>query len=59
MKEVSINKSMKLSEHFSLGELCKTSYHTTDGNIPSRQAIENMKNLCEGFSGTANKPRVE
>ena len=46
MKEVSINKSMKLSEHFTLGELTKTSYHTSDGNIPSRVAIENLKRLC-------------
>ena len=49
MKEVSINKSMKLSEHFTLAELCKTSYHTTDGNIPSRVAIENLKNICENW----------
>ena len=34
MKEVSINKDMKLSEHFTLGELTKTSYITADGNIP-------------------------
>ena len=46
MNEVSINKQMKLSEHFTLGELCKTSYHTLDGNIPSRGAIENLKRLC-------------
>ena len=46
MNQVEINKSMKLSEHFTLGELCKTSYHTTDGNIPSHVAIENMKRLC-------------
>ncbi len=45
MKEVSINKNMKLSEHFTLGELTKTSYYTTDGNIPSRVAIENLKKL--------------
>ena len=37
---------MKLSEHFTLGELCKTSYITADGNIPSRVAIENLKRLC-------------
>ena len=72
MKEVSINKDMKLSEHlaspseaalshsneldglrlsphFTLGELTKTSYHTLDGNIPSRVAIENLKNLCENW----------
>ena len=40
---------MKLSEHFTLGELCKTSYHTLDGNIPSRVAIENLKNICENW----------
>ena len=72
MKEVSINKNMKLSEHlaspseaalsqtneldglrlsphFTLGELTKTSYYTTDGNIPSRVAIENLKNICENW----------
>ena len=42
MKEVSMNKDMKLSEHFTLGELTKTSYKTEDGNIPSRVAIENL-----------------
>ena len=40
---------MKLSEHFSLGELCKTSYHTLDGNIPSHEAIKNLRNLCENW----------
>jgi len=40
---------MKLSEHFTLGELCKTSYHPLDGNIPSRVAIENLRNLCENW----------
>ena len=49
MKEVSINKDMKLSEHFKLAELCKTSYITADGNIPSRKAIENLKNICENW----------
>ena len=47
MNQVSINKSMKLSEHFTLGELTKTSYHTLDGNIPSRVAIENLRRICE------------
>jgi uncharacterized protein YcbK (DUF882 family) len=46
MKEVSINKQMKLSEHFSLGELTKTKHQTADGNIPSRVVIENLKRLC-------------
>ena len=37
---------MKLSEHFTLGELCKTSHNTADGNIPSHVVIENLKRLC-------------
>jgi len=45
-REVSINEKMKLSEHFTLGELTKTSYHTADGNIPSHVHIENLKRLC-------------
>ena len=36
----------RLSPHFTLGELCKTSAITADGNIPSHVHIENMKRLC-------------
>ena len=46
MTEVSINKDMRLSQHFTLGELCKTSAKTPDGNIPSHVHIENLKRLC-------------
>ena len=46
MNEVSINKQAKLSPHFTIGELTKTSYHTSDGNIPSHTAIENLQRLC-------------
>ena len=58
MKEISINKQAKLSEHFTLGELCKTSAKTADGrsatqgdallakNIPSHVHIENLRRLC-------------
>ena len=49
MKEVEINKNIKLSPHFSLWELCKTTYHPYDGNIPSHVAIENLRNICEGW----------
>ena len=49
MNNVEINQKMKLSEHFTLGELTKTSYDTLDKNIPSRVAIENMKNICENW----------
>ena len=44
---VEINKKEKLTEHFTLGEMTKTSYKTKDGNIPSHVAIENLKRLCE------------
>ena len=46
MGTVSINKKEKLTEHFTLGEMTKTSYKTKDGNIPSHVAIENLKRLC-------------
>ena len=49
MREVSINKNAKLSEHFQLGELCKTSHKTADGNIPSHMAIENLRRICEDW----------
>ena len=43
---VEINKQARLSQHFTLAELCKTSAKTTDGNIPSHVHIENLKRLC-------------
>ena len=46
MQEVIINKQARLSQHFTLGELCKTSVKTADGNIPSRVHIENLKRVC-------------
>ena len=49
MTKVEINKDMKLSQHFTLGELTKTSYDMLDKNIPSRVAIENLKRICEGW----------
>ena len=49
MKMVENNKNMKLSEHFSLGELTKTKHQTADGNIPSHVVIENLKRICENW----------
>ena len=46
MTEVSINKQARLSEHFTLAEMCKTSAKTPDGNIPSHVHIENLRRLC-------------
>ena len=46
MQEVTINKQARLSEHITLGEMCKTSAKTADGNIPSHVHIENLRRLC-------------
>ena len=46
MAEVTINKMMKLSDHFTIGELTKTSAMGID-NTPSHAAVLNLKNLCE------------
>ena len=46
ISNVEINKDVKLSQHFTLGELCKTSVKTKDGNIPSHVSIENLKRVC-------------
>ena len=43
---IEMNKQARLSQHFTLGELCKTSVKTADGNIPSRVNIENLKRVC-------------
>ena len=40
---------MKLSQHFTLGELTKTKHVTEDGNIPSHVVIENLKRICENW----------
>ena len=37
----------RLSPHFTLAEMCKTSAKTQDGNIPSHVHIENLKRLCQ------------
>ena len=36
----------RLSPHFTLAEMCKTSAKTADGNIPSHVHIENLRRLC-------------
>ncbi len=46
MNQVSINKSIHLSEHITLGEVTK-SRHSEVYNIPSHVAIENLKRVCE------------
>ena len=46
MEKVEINKTMHLSEHFTVGEVTK-SRHSEVYNIPSHVAIENLKRVCE------------
>jgi len=46
MDNKEFNKQTKLSPHFTLGELCKTSVNSLDGNIPGQEEIENLKRLC-------------
>ena len=46
MNQVSINPSINLSEHFTLGEVTK-SKHAEIYNIPSHVAFENLKRVCE------------
>ena len=45
MEKVSINQSIRLSEHITLGEVTK-SRHAEIYNIPSHVAIENLKRVC-------------
>ena len=43
---VQLKSNAKLSEHFTLGEFTKSGSHPEVYNIPSHEAIENMKRLC-------------
>ena len=43
---VQLNANAKLSEHFTLGEFTKSGSHPEVYNIPSHEAIANMKRLC-------------
>ena len=43
---VQLNSQANLSEHFSLGEMTKSSSHPEVYNIPSHEAIANLKRVC-------------
>ena len=47
MNNVTVNKSIRLSQHFTLGEMTRTG--TGIPNIPSRVIIENLRNICENW----------
>ena len=44
-----MDKKMKLSDHFSLGEMTNTRYKTPDGNEPPLEAVENLITICEDW----------
>ena len=45
-ERVQLNSQAKLSEHFKLGEFTKSSSHPEVYNIPSHEAIANLKRIC-------------
>ena len=47
MNNVEVNQSIRLSQHYTLGEMTKTG--TGIPNIPSRVSIENLRNICENW----------
>ena len=44
---IQLNSGAKLSPHFTLGEMTKSSSHPEVYNIPSHEAIANLTNLCK------------
>ena len=43
---IQLNSQAKLSEHFTLGEFTKSGSHPEVYNIPSHEAIANLKRVC-------------
>ena len=43
---VQLNSQAKLSDHFTLGEFTKSNSHPEVYNIPSHEAIANLKRVC-------------
>ena len=43
---IQLNNQAKLSEHFTLGEFTRSASHPEVYNIPSHEAIANLKRLC-------------
>ena len=44
-----LDRTIPLSEHFSLGELTRTSFKTEDNNEPPLEVVGNMIDLCENW----------
>ena len=43
---VQLNSQAKLSEHFALGEMTRSNSHPEVYNIPTHEAIANLKRVC-------------
>ena len=43
---IQLNSGAKLSPHFTLGEMTKSNSHPEVYNVPSHEAIQNMKRVC-------------
>ena len=43
---VQLNSQAKLSEHFTLGEMTRSNSHPEVYNIPTHEAIANLKRVC-------------
>ena len=43
---VQLNSQAKLSEHFVLGEMTRSNSHPEVYNIPTHEAIANLKRVC-------------
>ena len=43
---VQLNSQAKLSDHFTLGEMTRSNSHPEVYNIPSHEAIANLKRVC-------------
>ena len=48
---IQLNSQAELSEHFTLGEMTKSNSHPEVYNIPSHEAIANLKRLCGWLGG--------
>ena len=44
---IQLNAIAKLSEHFTLGEMTRSNSHPDIYNIPSHEAIANLKRVCQ------------
>ena len=44
---IQLNANAKLSEHVTLGEMTRSNSHPEIYNIPSHEAIANLKRVCE------------